>query len=105
MAFETDPFGNTETLFASAFLDELDSAKFQFAVDFDITVPSIAMAGTSFLTVGYLAWMVRGGVLLTTFMSSIPAWRMLDPLAVLEAADGTGGDDSDDQSIGELVDS
>ena len=105
LAFETDPFGNTETLFASAFLDELDSAKFQFAVDFDITVPSIAMAGTSFLTVGYLAWMVRGGVLLTTFMSSIPAWRMLDPLAVLEAADGTGGDDSDDQSIGELVDS
>ena len=93
-----------EVLFFQGFFDELDSAKYQFIVDFDFTFPSIAAAGTSFLTVGYLAWMLRGGVLLTTFMSSIPAWRMLDPLAVLESADRSG-DDDDGQSIGELVDS
>ena len=93
-----------EAFFAQGFFDELDSAKYQFVVDFDVTFPSIAMAGTSFLTVGYLAWMARGGILLTTFMSSIPAWRMLDPLAVLESTDRSG-DASDDQSIGELVDS
>ena len=93
-----------EVLFFQGFFDELDSAKYQFIVDFDFTFPSIAAAGTSFLTVGYLAWMLRGGVLLTTFMSSIPAWRMLDPLAVLESA-GRSGDDDDGQSIGELVDS
>lgn len=93
---------NGTTLTAS-FLNELDSAQSQFYTQFDITMPSLAMAGTSFLTVGYLAWMVRGGILLTTFMSSLPAWRLLDPLAVLESAaldDGV----NDDQSIGQLVD-
>ena len=101
---KTNSSSEGEVLFAQGFFDELDSAKYQFVVDFDFTFPSIAAAGTSFLAVGYLAWMVRGGVLLTTFMSSIPAWRMLDPLAVLESTDGSG-DDGDGQSIGELVDS
>ncbi len=90
-------------LLAARFVDELDAVQDQFFTQFDITMPSLAMAGTSFLTVGYLAWMVRGGVLLTTFMSSIPAWRMLDPLAVLESAAMDDGAD-DDQSIGQLVD-
>lgn len=90
-------------LLASNFLKELDAAKDQFYTKFDISMPSLAMAGTSFLTVGYLAWMVRGGILLTTFMSSIPAWRMLDPLAVLESA--SAQDVHDDQSISQIVDS
>ena len=85
------------------FLKELNAAQNQFYTQFDITMPSLAMAGTSFLTVGYLAWMVRGGILLTTFMSSLPAWRLLDPLAVLESAALDDGA-HDDQSIGQLVD-
>ena len=41
-----------------------------------------AVAGFSF-SVGYVVWLVRGGILVTSLLSSLPAWRMLDPLPVL----------------------
>lgn len=84
------------------FFDELDSAKKEFLMRFDFNTPTIAASVTSFLTVGYLAWIVRGGVLLTTFMSSIPAWQSFDPLPVIESS--AGKDDGDDQSIAQMVD-
>lgn len=45
------------------------------------------LAGTlvlsSSLSVGYLLWLVRGGALLASLASTIPAWASLDPLPVL----------------------
>jgi hypothetical protein len=41
-------------------------------------------------------WLLRGGVLLSTVLYSLPAWRSLDPLPVLERADGESDDESDD---------
>ncbi len=35
--------------------------------------------------VSYLLWYLRGGVLMATFLSQIPTWRMIDPLPVLES--------------------
>jgi hypothetical protein len=59
---------------------------------------STAVAGS--LSVGYVMWLVRGGVLLSSLMSSLPAWRVLDPLPILgrsrdedEDSDGEGPDD------------
>lgn len=59
---------------------------------------STAVAGS--LSVGYVMWLVRGGVLLSSLMSSLPAWRVLDPLPILgrsrddeEESDGEGPDD------------
>ena len=46
---------------------------------------------TSGLSVGYVAWLVRGGVLLGTALSSLPAWQFIDPLPIL-----SGSDDSND---------
>jgi hypothetical protein len=50
------------------------------------------------LSVGYVAWLVRGGVLLSTALSSLPAWQFIDPLPVLARTndddDGDGADDS-----------
>lgn len=71
------------------------------------TMPVYASAGAGLLTVGYVAWLVRGGVLLTSFISSLPSWQSFDPLPVLENA-GEGEDETSDQgdtSIAELVDS
>ncbi len=51
---------------------------------------STAVAGS--LTVGYVMWLVRGGVLLSSLMSSLPAWRVLDPLPIL----GRTRDDGDE---------
>jgi predicted outer membrane repeat protein len=57
---------------------------------------------TSF-SVGYVLWLARGGVLLASMASSIPAWATVDPLPVLsrfksrhgEGDDGLGGPDDD----------
>jgi hypothetical protein len=60
---------------------------------------------TSF-SVGYVLWLARGGVLLASMASSIPAWATVDPLPVLsrfkarqgEGDDGFGGQDGDSGS-------
>ena len=31
----------------------------------------------------YVLWLVRGGVLMGSYLSALPAWRILDPLPVL----------------------
>jgi hypothetical protein len=53
-----------------------------------------AAVGLSF-SVGYVVWLVRGGILLSSLLSSLPAWRMLDPLPVLARV----GDDEDDEDV------
>lgn len=87
-----------DTSLAALMWDDLDSAKRDFMMgQVQLGVPTIAASAASFLTVGYLAWIIRGGVLLTTFMSSVPAWSSFDILSVIE----TGGKD---ESIEQMVD-
>ncbi len=38
---------------------------------------------TSGLSVGYLIWLIRGGTLMGSVLSSMPAWRLVDPLPIL----------------------
>jgi hypothetical protein len=42
---------------------------------------SLAAAGG--LSIGYVVWLLRGGVLLSSLLSALPAWQMLDPLPVV----------------------
>ncbi|MCA9065889.1 MAG: cadherin domain-containing protein, partial [Planctomycetaceae bacterium] len=49
-----------------------------------IVVGTTAVVSTS-MTVGYVIWLLRGGSLLTAFLSSLPAWQSFDPLPILEA--------------------
>ena len=58
---------------------------------------------TSGLSVGYLVWLVRGGTLMGSVLSSLPAWRFVDPLPVLDGLAGAE-DDPDDESLESLVD-
>ncbi len=62
---------------------------------------SFAAATSSMLTVGYLVWMVRAGALLSTFVSSMPAWQTFDPLPVIES--GIGRKFSDDEDTLERI--
>ena len=39
------------------------------------------------LSVGYAFWTIRGGYLLASALSSLSAWRMVDPLPVLGRRD------------------
>lgn len=75
-----------------------------------IVAGSAASAG---LSVGYVLWLARGGVLMASVLSALPAWASLDPLPVLGQVNGKnkgkglGGaaatDDEDDEADGDAV--
>ena len=43
----------------------------------------VATAVSSALSVGYVVWTLRGGYLVASLLSSVPAWQFIDPLPVL----------------------
>jgi hypothetical protein len=50
------------------------------------------------LSVGYILWLLRGGLLVSSLLSSLPAWQSIDPLPVLgkrEDDETDGQDDTD----------
>lgn len=60
--------------------EQVDEKKFEFGnveVAFAISTLSV--------TAGYLIWSLRGGMLLATFMTSLPSWQWIDPLPILES--------------------
>jgi hypothetical protein len=63
-------------------------------------VAGSVMVVTSGLSVGYVLWLLRGGVLLASLLTSLPAWRVIDPIAVLGRV---GEDDEDDDSLQDMV--
>lgn len=40
---------------------------------------------TGGLSIGYVVWLIRGGVLVSSMLSALPAWQMVDPLPILAA--------------------
>jgi hypothetical protein len=71
------------------------------------------VAGTaSFLSVGasvlYFAWVLRAGSLITSLLSSMPAWQFVDPLPILDQAGSdplgeAGEGEEDDESLESMV--
>ncbi|MDJ0776571.1 MAG: DUF4347 domain-containing protein [Gammaproteobacteria bacterium] len=57
---------------------------------------------TAGLSVGYVVWLARSGVLLSSALSSLPAWRFIDPLPVLAGMQTNRADD-DEESLESLV--
>ncbi|MCP5144159.1 MAG: DUF4347 domain-containing protein [Gammaproteobacteria bacterium] len=65
-----------------------------------LVASSIAMS--TGLSIGYVVWLIRGGVLMTSMLSSLPAWRQLDPLPVLGHV-SRNDDDDDAESLHDIV--
>jgi hypothetical protein len=87
-------------------VNSLDDVKKEMAgeIAFNKTVLGSAIAVSTGLSVGYVVWLIRGGMLLSSLLSSIPAWQILDPLPVL--AGRRGEDDlDDDESLASIIDS
>lgn len=63
-----------------------------------VVVGSTAVVTTS-LSVGYVVWILRGGSVLTTFMSALPAWHAFDPLPILQSSARQKDDDAEDDSL------
>ena len=70
------------------------TAENSLALD-QVVVGSSAIATTS-LSVGYVIWMLRGGSLFASFVSSLPAWSSFDLLPVL--------DKFDEESLADIAD-
>jgi hypothetical protein len=68
----------------------------------DALIVATTAAASLGLSVGYVLWLLRGGVLISSMLSSLPAWRMVDPLPILGRLDDDD-EDADDDSIESLV--
>lgn len=54
------------------------------------------VTGSIIATAGYVLWTLRGGVMVATMLTSLPSWKFVDPLPVLDSFDhGMEGDDSE----------
>jgi len=66
-----------------------------------------AIALSSGLSIGYVIWLIRGGVLLSSMLSALPAWQMLDPLPVLTSNNSRrkpGATAAEDPEVEQLFD-
>lgn len=54
---------------------------------------------TAGLTIGYVVWLVRGGVLFSSMLSALPVWQLIDPVPV--AAGRRGEEDAAGESEGD----
>ncbi|MFK7856966.1 MAG: cadherin-like domain-containing protein, partial [Granulosicoccus sp.] len=90
---------NTEDFIAS--LDK-QQANLDEQASFAQTIVGSSVGISSGLSVGYLIWLIRGGTLMGSVLSSMPAWRFVDPLPILGSL--VEDIDGDDESLASMVD-
>jgi hypothetical protein len=80
-------------------------ADFKEEIDGEIrlgkTVLGSAMAASVGLSAGYVIWMLKGGSLLASVLSSLPAWQLADPLAILGRT--RDEEDEDEESLETII--
>jgi hypothetical protein len=82
-------------------LDQLRSNLYE-ELELDKTI-TISVAGVSLgLSLVYVLWLIRGGVLMGSYLSALPAWRVLDPLPVLSRVDEEA--EEDDEALDAVTD-
>ena len=94
----------TALLADSGQLDKLNELRDDVARDllFQQGAVGSTFAVSTGLSIGYVAWLTRGGILLSSVLSSLPAWKLIDPLPVLARL---GGDDDEDQDDDDSLES
>ena len=85
------------TLRSPAFIEEVDRLREEIRqeIDFDGTMALSAASATFGVSLLYLLWLIRGGVLMGSYLSALPAWKVLDPLPVLERMDESNQEDDE----------
>jgi hypothetical protein len=87
------------------FLEDLDRVRdaFQDVTATEQTYLASSVAASTGLSVGYVFWLLRSGVLLTALLSSLPAWQFVNPLLVLDRPEKKkrkkGQEDLEDDSV------
>jgi hypothetical protein len=75
------------------------------SLDSDIALPEIAVEGlvaaTSSFTVGAALWLLRGGYIVASVISALPAWQTFDPIPILAYATK---EETDGETVESLMD-
>ena len=90
----------------TGFLHELDGVRDDVGSgDFiEHTVVGSSVALSAGLSIGYVIWLTRGGLLIASLASSMPAWRLIDPIPVLASLAFQGRDDRErEESLDSIV--
>jgi Domain of unknown function (DUF4347)/Bacterial Ig domain/Beta-propeller repeat/Bacterial cadherin-like domain len=68
-----------------AWVKQLDSMRDDVSgqgnAEHKMVASTVAITGA--MSVGYVIWLLRGGLLLSSLLSSLPAWHVIDPMPVL----------------------
>lgn len=85
------------TLRSTAFSNQLDRLRDDVQQDLQLEkTVTISVAGVSLgMSLVYVLWLIRGGVLMGSYLSALPAWRVLDPLPVLSRVDEEAEEDDE----------
>ena len=86
---QTDNLESRHSQLAEKIIEHRELLEDTKEASFELASKTVTLS--SGLSVGYVIWLLRGGLLLGSVMSAMPAWRSLDPLPVL----GSLGDDDD----------
>jgi hypothetical protein len=90
---------------AEGFVRALDEMRDEIREDAAFRQMAIGstLAFATSLSVGYVLWLIRGGLLLSSLLSSLPAWRFVDPLPVLAHLDASVKEDTTEDDSLEAV--
>jgi predicted outer membrane repeat protein len=99
--FEEDPLLLIQT---SNFIKGLDNMREEVSQNVSLgkTAVGSSFALSAGVSAGYVAWLARSGVLLSSVLSSLPVWRFVDPLPVLSSG-SNGPMFKDEESLESLV--
>jgi parallel beta-helix repeat protein len=71
-------------------------------LELERTIVNSTVAVSTGVSIGYVIWLLRGGVLLSSLIASLPAWRAFDPLPIL-ANTSKNKSESEDDSLENLL--
>ena len=94
LVFQSDDFNDQLTQMKESISNATTSQK--------IAVGTTAMVASGF-SVSYVIWLIRGGVLVSTVLSSLPAWQFIDPLPVLSGSERGGNGEKGDESLQDII--
>ncbi|EHR71852.1 putative Ig domain-containing protein,Cadherin domain-containing protein [Burkholderiales bacterium JOSHI_001] len=88
----------------NALINRLDALRHSLAEPTEARAGELA-GGTAMglsLSVGYVVWLVRGGILASSMLAALPSWQLLDPLPMLGRL---GNPDDDEEAERDQVES
>ena len=82
--------------------NSLDGVQQELAQEMELekVVLGSVLATSVGLSAGYVVWLLKGGSLLASVLSSMPAWQLADPLSILV---GRTNDDEDDETLEDII--